>query len=940
MANALVAALSDVTDRVRRGQFGDALALLDRKFPRNGQGSIAVTILRSELWERVGRTDEAWRSVGVLERCSKLEESQVVRLLLLKGSLERHRGHRSSAAKAYQDSALAAKAAGEHRLYWWARLRLLAMGDAATPEASAAAEFCQAERAISRLGDPEIAIALHIVCAEWYAKAGWLGDSDEHTAVAESLLTSYPNAWLTGLAYLHRSCLSYLRGDFESAHRDALSALAVTQESGHHQSRCSALVNLGAAYLAMGQSLRAESVLTTARQVSLAGTTLHALAVETLAETWLTMRSLVDCAQLLDTVSQEMERCSLTLSPWHADWSLSIRVRLRQLLQPVPQADDASGGRWPPPRSSEDSPVSHRLHLLEAATLIQSQRWEEAHQALARIARSSHRAPAAVIGQLGALTARLRQEGDSPERSIAGLRLALMVLSTAGDTADLVKCVSDCARQIWSSKGAPGVFSADWTCRSLHRPLHVTSVLDAVTRLGGDVNRGPDGIVDLIGLAWQKEQHPALVGELAVRHLACRNHVIGAQLVESADGTQRVVVSYGRHAPSASALGAARMEANIGTKDGSRFSVVLSMRDSLEAIQEGQAVAFVLGSRILPLGDKHQEVVPGPPPPSIATDSGAVFSSPSMIGLLSLSRRAAVVDGNILITGENGTGKEVLARYIHESSPRSTLPFVAVNCSAIPKELVDSQLFGYRRGAYTGATEAFEGLIRGAAGGTLFLDEVADIPVEVQPKLLRFLDAKEVHSLGEPRPTTVDVRLIAATNAEPEHLIAAGRFRQDLFYRLNTFRIRIPPLRERREDVEIMVETFFEEAKRRLGRKGVRLSRIARAHLALYGWPGNVRQLKGEMLRVVALSDEDATIGVDDLSPEIVHGCDPCASGLDPDDHPRIDLGLPLPTLLRSVEALAVQRALQESLGNQSEAARRLGVTRKGLYLMRQRLGC
>jgi transcriptional regulator with PAS, ATPase and Fis domain len=183
------------------------------------------------------------------------------------------------------------------------------------------------------------------------------------------------------------------------------------------------------------------------------------------------------------------------------------------------------------------------------------------------------------------------------------------------------------------------------------------------------------------------------------------------------------------------------------------------------------------------------------------------------------------------------------------------------------------------------------------------------------------------------------VRLIAATNAEPEQLIATGRFRQDLFYRLNTFRIRIPPLRERREDVEIMVETFFEEAKRRLDRKGVRLSRIARAHLVLYQWPGNVRQLKGEMLRLVALSDEDATIGVDDLSSEIVHGCDPRASEMDPEDHPRIDLGLPLPMLLRSVEALAVQRALQESLGNQSEAARRLGVTRKGLYLMRQRLG-
>jgi transcriptional regulator with PAS, ATPase and Fis domain len=311
-----------------------------------------------------------------------------------------------------------------------------------------------------------------------------------------------------------------------------------------------------------------------------------------------------------------------------------------------------------------------------------------------------------------------------------------------------------------------------------------------------------------------------------------------------------------------------------------------------------------------------------------------------MISLLSLSRRAAVVDGNVLITGESGTGKEVLARHIHESSPRSALPFVAVNCSAMPKDLVDSQLFGYRRGAYTGAIEASEGLIRSAAGGTLFLDEVADIPLDVQPKLLRFLDSREVHPLGEPRPTTVDVRIVAATNGEPEQLVAAGRFRQDLFYRLNTFRFRIPPLRERREDVEIMVDTFFEASKRRLNKRGISLSKTARAHLIFYDWPGNVRQLQGEMLRVAALSDEHATIGVSELSSEIVAARGPCTFETDQGDHPRIDLRLPLPTLLRSVETLAVQKAIEESLGNQSEAARRLGVTRKGLYLMRQRLGC
>ncbi|HET7698698.1 MAG TPA: sigma-54 dependent transcriptional regulator, partial [Vicinamibacterales bacterium] len=326
------------------------------------------------------------------------------------------------------------------------------------------------------------------------------------------------------------------------------------------------------------------------------------------------------------------------------------------------------------------------------------------------------------------------------------------------------------------------------------------------------------------------------------------------------------------------------------------------------------------------------------PADTLETDGG-LWVSEQMTELLSIARRIAPSDVTVLLTGETGTGKEVLARAIHRASARAARPFVPFNCTAVPREMLESQLFGYRKGAFTGANEAFDGVIRAAAGGTLFLDEIAEIGPDLQPKLLRFLETHEVHGLGESQPVRVDVRVIAATNADLESLVTDGRFRDDLFYRLNVVRLRLPPLRERREEIPALVDHYLRSAADEQKKGRLTLDDETLEYLVLYSWPGNVRQLVNEVSRIVAYADPDSTVTPALLSPEIqtsrrtirVH----------PGDEPEISVRLdqPLNDAIEMIERMMVLRALERAHGNYENAARLLGISRKGLFLKRRRWG-
>jgi hydrogenase-4 transcriptional activator len=248
---------------------------------------------------------------------------------------------------------------------------------------------------------------------------------------------------------------------------------------------------------------------------------------------------------------------------------------------------------------------------------------------------------------------------------------------------------------------------------------------------------------------------------------------------------------------------------------------------------------------------------------------GFIVGSPSMFEVINKIQKIRTSNVTVLITGESGTGKELVARYIHTESARARAIFLPFNCTATPKEIIDSQLFGHRRGAFTGATDNYPGIIRAADGGTLFLDEIGDLSLEVQPKLMRFLQEAEVQPLGETRPIRVDVRVLAATNTDLERAVEDGRFRADLFHRLNIIRIHVPPLRERKEEIPILASHFLEHFVSRSGKSGIQLTQDAMEALTSYEWPGNVRQLRNEVERIVAYAYEESTITAEDLSSEV-----------------------------------------------------------------------
>lgn len=320
---------------------------------------------------------------------------------------------------------------------------------------------------------------------------------------------------------------------------------------------------------------------------------------------------------------------------------------------------------------------------------------------------------------------------------------------------------------------------------------------------------------------------------------------------------------------------------------------------------------------------------------------GMVVAAERSLDLLNTARKLASSNITVLITGETGTGKELLARALHDASPRSARPFIPFNCSAVSREMLDAQLFGYRRGAFTGASEPFSGVIRAAAGGTLFLDEIGEVTPDVQPKLLRFLESGEIHPLGEPRPISVDVRVLAATNADLEKLVSEGRFREDLFYRLNVVRLPVPALRERREEIPPIVQHYLEKCSREAQKTGLRIADETMEYLILYRWPGNIRQLANEIRRMVTLAEPGAVLMPEHLSEAVA------ASRRTVPAHERplaatellVRLDQPLPAIYEHVDRSAIRFHLTRSGGNLEATAAGLGLSRKGLYLKRQRLG-
>jgi DNA-binding NtrC family response regulator/tetratricopeptide (TPR) repeat protein len=332
----------------------------------------------------------------------------------------------------------------------------------------------------------------------------------------------------------------------------------------------------------------------------------------------------------------------------------------------------------------------------------------------------------------------------------------------------------------------------------------------------------------------------------------------------------------------------------------------------------------------LPAAEKQKK-----PAPSAILSGSFIYASPVMERFVGDIRKIRSSDVTVLVTGESGTGKELVAQAVHQLSARREQSFIPFNCTAVPRELSDAHLFGYRRGAFTGANTDSPGVIRAASGGTLFLDEVGDLPLEIQPKLLRFLQEGEIQPLGEQRPVKVDVRVVAATNADLEQMVRENRFREDLYYRLNVIRLHVPALRERRSDIAALVAHYLDFYTKKFGLKNVEFAPQTVDLLMVGDWHGNVRQLCNEIQRLVARAEDNSVIMPAELSPELR-----AAQNIVSEPSSVIkpySSDCSLPDAVDYLEKEMIGSALERTNHNISRAAQILGITRRGLQLKLKR---
>ncbi|WP_248352705.1 sigma-54-dependent transcriptional regulator [Anaeromyxobacter oryzae] len=351
------------------------------------------------------------------------------------------------------------------------------------------------------------------------------------------------------------------------------------------------------------------------------------------------------------------------------------------------------------------------------------------------------------------------------------------------------------------------------------------------------------------------------------------------------------------------------------TKPVKRHAIVKSVRQALEK------VSLVAENRALRA--RLAELAP-------AGEGPLIGDAPAFRAVLDTLRQAAPTSATVLLTGESGTGKELAARLVHDLSPRAAGPFVPINCAAIPESLLESELFGHEKGAFTGAVARKEGRFERAARGTLFLDEVGEMSPTVQVKLLRFLQDGVLERVGGTEPVRVDVRIVAATNKDLAAEVKAGRFREDLFYRLDVVSVRLPPLRERREDVALLAHAFLRRFTGKHGKAGVAgFTPAALAALERYGWPGNVRELQHAVERGVILTRGES-VDAGDL-PEAIRAAAP-APGATPAAAGPPALSVPLGTPMEEIERLVIRETLRQTRGDKNLAAQILGIAPRTIY--------
>ena len=901
------------------GKFAEALKRLDASSINRSQ-QFEAEVLRADLLEQVGRHGESRALVQRLLKSKQLTATDHSICESVLGRIEGEEGSTSSAIVHLQRALSFAIEAKDLRLTCWSQLRLfIALANGSGPN-SATPLLAELRANAIKLGDPQISAALHIYVGETEAKRGFLKRALWHTRMGQQLLSAAPNVWLEATAENAQICIAVLRSDAHAGMKHAHEGLGLSEQSGRAAGRRALLGNLGNVLFLLGRFDEAVDYFNGAiATLPSAGENCNAN-LDSLARVRLTQGLTEECGRILDRIDESIQTPNDKALFAHRYAQLT-RVQLLERQEQFEQAFEGMKSVESLANRSADRLLCYMALLTKAELLQQSGRHSEWNATLDLIVQNL--------------------SNSSPDLHAHYERILACALAADGDTY-AAQPHFDRAKRIYDSLGhVPGLLELNrrWE-RATSQASHTAPGPGAATRHADDQAARARTALQAAAALMLHAGRPELLACEIVELLAVTGCVRGAAAISrDADGQVQTLAVSGEP-PSADAPPQAAKRIAIGTARERAVEVLAASKPDIESVATLNAVSLLI-STIHDLecarAEREERLTLWPIDDVPLDGGGQAVVAGQMRELMSFARRIANTSVSVLITGESGTGKEILARAIHTFSQRAQKPFVPFNCTAIPRELLESQLFGYRRGSFTGADRDNPGLIRSAREGTLFLDEIGELGLDLQPKLLRFLESGEISPLGEPA-LTVDVRVIAATNSDLEQLVKEGRFREDLFYRLNVIRLRIPPLRERRDEIPGLVNYFVGRAAREFDKGQVRLAEETMEYLLLYPWPGNVRQLNNELRRMVALAERDTVLTPPHLSEAILREKRALARPIN-----GSEIAVPLhdklgPTLSR-IEREMIKAALHEHHGKVDAAAHALGISRKGLYLKRQRLG-
>ena len=753
------------------------------------------------------------------------------------------------------------------------------------------------------------------------------------------------NCYLEALAAIDASCIAFSLSDLDATRDEARTALRESAKSGHAAIMRAALTNLAHVELARGRfQLAAHFFERAARMSPPAGTT-QAGITDGLAQLSLARGDLDEAARILATARRwtpESPKGTWYYGLWTSVTDAKVLIGRKR---PVEAAEVLTGALAGARELAEPLLTSAiELVLLEA----QARRGDAAPAKPAiDVAQRTWTSTIDLLAEFGRVVGLALAAEGSLEAGRAWFERGARALVSAGNHTALAGLADSYSEAVAARPGlARTSLEAATPIETLPpRPRQIVRRLDACTPLVAPPVDAASASMERAASVVDFGAYPPIVGHEVMSALLDTRCVSRAVLAAARAGKRLEVDSwFGCAWTQARDLAAhPPRRIDLGSWQERDFIIAVTLPAEVSRLVTLMALErLVAAARFQHKArtDERERVALWPIE-RYEDAEDVVFCSSEMTTLLASARKVAPATINVLVTGETGTGKEVIARVIHGSSARTDRPFIPFNCTAVPKDLADSQLFGHRKGAFTGATADHPGVIRAAVGGTLYLDEVGDIGLDVQPKLLRFLESSEIQPLGESRPQRVDVRIIASTNRNLQQMVADGQFREDLFYRLNVVPLHVPPLRERREEVPPLAEHFLRRAARDFGKEGLHLAEETMEYLVLYRWPGNVRQLANEMRRLAAMAEPGAVLMPEHLDPAITAGRKTVVAdraSLAPVEL-IVRLDQPHAALVEHAERSQINYALAQCGGRVEDAARLLGLSRKGLYLKRRRLG-